>query len=151
MREHMEHARLWLSAIILAPAWEWIRAHWAGFWWSSPLIWICLFWVADWLLGSARAAWDGWSHPDEPERGFRPRRALLSLGKLAGYVAGLMVAWGLRDSAGLGGAAVAAVAEAGILLYEASSVFRHLAALTGLPIFRWISTTADRASRRGQN
>lgn len=144
--EQLEHLRLWLWAALLTPLWAWVQVHFGGFWWSNPFCWICIFWAADWALGSGRALYDGWMHPDEPERGFRPRRALMSVLKLGGYVGGLMVAWGLRDSAGVGGKAVAMCAETGLLLYEASSVFGHLGEISGIAVFRAFSQKAHTAS-----
>ena len=136
LREHLESARVWAWAVLLAPSWEWVQVHWGGFWWSSPLIWICLFWAADWVLGSARALHDGYTHPADPTRGWRARRAAQSVGKLAIWVAVLMVAWGLRDSAGTGGKVAASLFELGVLLTEAGSVIGHLGEITGSPLLR---------------
>lgn len=128
LREHLESARVWIMAVIVSPAWGWMRLHWSGFWWSSPVVWISIFWAADWLLGSYRALTAGT---------FRPRRAAASVGKLMAWLAVLMVAWGLRDSTMLGGGLAASCLEAGVLLAEASSVLYHLGELTGSPVLRF--------------
>lgn len=148
MREYLEnfdHLRLWLWAwatALLTPFWVWVQAHWGGFWVSNPLVWLAIFWAADFCLGFGRAASDGWRHPEDKTRGVDKRKILQSLLKLIGYVAGLMVAWGLRDAVGIGGGAVASVAEVGILCYEAASVFGHLGAITGVPVFNFIAQSA---------
>lgn len=139
-RDHLEHVRLWLLAVVVAPAWQWLQVHWGGFWWSSPVVWICLFWAADWVLGSARALHDGWTHPDDPTRGWRARRAAGSVGKLMAWLAVLGVAWGMRDSHMLGGVMAAACLEAGVLLAEVSSVLYHLGEITGSPVLRFYAT-----------
>lgn len=150
MREHIESLRVQAVAAMTAiftPLWLWVQAHWGGFWVSNPLVWLAIFWLADFCLGFGRAGWDGITHPADPERGIQPRKVLHSVLKLFGYVGGLMIAWGLRDALGIGGAAVATVAEVGILCYEASSVFRHLGALfPDVPVFNFIAQTARTVS-----
>lgn len=142
--EQLDHVRLWAIAVLLAPVWQWVQVHWSAFWWSSPLVWICLFWAADWVLGSSRALYAGWAHPDDPARGWRPARAARSVLKLLTWVCVLMVAWGLRDSAGVGGAMAAACIEAGVLLTEAGSVCGHLAEVSGLPVLRVFASKMKR-------
>lgn len=144
---HLDSLRLWLVAAmtaILTPFWAWVTAHWAGFWWSNPLCWLAVFWAADFVLGYSRAAYEGLAHPNQPEFGVDKHKILLSFRKLAGYVAGLMIAWGLRDGLGVGGDAVASAAEVAILVYEASSVMGHVGAITGLPIFNFIANKGRR-------
>ena len=140
LREHLESARVWAWAVLLTPGWAWVTEHWGGFWWSSPVVWICLFWSFDWLLGSGRALHEGWAHPGDPTKGFRARRAAASVGKLLVWLLVLMVAWGLRDSRMLGGTLAAACLEAGVLLTEASSVLYHLGEITGAPFLRFYAT-----------
>lgn len=140
VRDQLEQVRLWLCAVVLAPAWAWITAHWGGFWWSSPVVWICIFWLLDLCLGSARALHDGWTHPQDPTRGWRARRAAGSVGKLCMWLLVLMVAWGFRDSGIMGGKLAAACLEAGVILTEASSVLYHLGEITGAPFLRFYAT-----------
>lgn len=138
--EQFDHLRLWVVAVFLAPGWQWVVVHWSGFWWSSPLVWISIFWAADWVLGTARACYSGWAHPEDPTMGWRPARSARSVLKLLWYVGALMLAWGLRDSAGMGGVVAAACIETGILLTEAGSVIQHMADLSGIPVLRVFAT-----------
>lgn len=140
LRDWVEQARLWLVAAVLSPAWQWVVIHWGGFWWSSSLVWISLFWAADWALGTARAIHSGWVHPDDPTRGWSPRRSAKSVLKLVWYILALMLAWGLRDSAGIGGQMAAACIETGVLLTEAGSVMGHMADISGIPVLRVFAT-----------
>lgn len=144
LRDGLEQLRLWLVAAVLSPGWAWVTEHWAGFWWSSPVVWVSIFWLLDLVLGSSRALYDGWSHPEDPTRGFRPRRCARSTLKLCAWLAVLMVAWGMRDSHMVGGILAASCLEAGVLLTEASSVLRHLGELTGAPFLRFYATKFER-------
>lgn len=142
--DHLDGLRRWWTAALVLPFWEWCRVHWAGFWWSSPFVWICLFWAADWCLGSARALHDGWSHPEQPERGWRAARAARSVLKLGVWLAVLGVAWGIRDSGIPYGTVPAGCLEAGVILTEAGSVVAHLAELSGSPTLRFLATKIRR-------
>ena len=178
-RDGLEQLRLWLVAAIVSPGWAWVTEHWAGFWWSSPVVWICIFWLGDLVLGSTRALYDGWTHPADPRRlrelqaqlqaapddatlqaeverlqenaarGFRPRRCAKSVLKLCAWLAVLMIAWGMRDSHMVGGVLAASCLEAGVLLTEASSVLKHLGELTGAPFLRFYATKFERQANPG--
>lgn len=151
--DHLDHLRSWAVVAVVAPAWQWVRMHWAGFWWSSPVVWIGVFWGLDWITGSINAIRDGLSHPEDPRRGWRVARAAWSVGKLLLWLCVLAVAWGLRDSGIWGGGLCASCLEAGVLLTEASSVIRNCARLSDSPVARRVLTIyadrfEDRASGR---
>lgn len=138
--EHLDYLRRWAHVAVILPLWEWTRLHFGAFWFSSPFVWTCLFWAADWTLGGARAALDGWRHPDQPERGWSARRAARSLLKLLLWITVLAIAWGIRDSGIPYGNVPAGCLEAGIILTEAGSVLGHLAELSGSSALRFLAS-----------
>lgn len=145
-KEALSIAREGLS-LIVGSTWGLVQAKLAGFWFTSALFWLSIFWLVDFLLGSGRAIAAGQ---------WRARRALLSGAKLATGCLVLMTAHAMRDSS-VGGhvisQAVASLLEAVVLLAEFSSVLIHAGTLSdskivlrlGLAFRRGSSRAADRA------
>ena len=140
LTEHLDPLRRWVHLAFILPLWEWARVHWAGFWWSSPLVWICVFWAGDWVLGGIQAGLDGWRHPGDPKRGWSARRAARSVLKLLLWITVLAIAWGIRDSGIPYGYVPAGCLEAGVILTEAGSVLGHLAELSGSSALRFLAS-----------
>lgn len=109
-------------ALVAAAIWHAIHEYFGLFWATSPLVWLCLLWALDFLLGSYRALRAGeWSS----------RRALLSAVKLATWACVLSVGHALRHSNLLGGGVAASGIDAVVLLSEASSVLLHAGEVLG--------------------
>lgn len=136
--------RNWLAVAILAPVWESLRVHWAGFLWSDPVFWVCCFWMADWVLGVSLAIKDGAKHPDDPDRGFRASKAGRSVLKLLVYWLILAFAWGIRKSSPAGYICAACI-ESGVIWWEAASGLRNLGDLFELP---FVKVFADNLENR---
>jgi len=140
LSEHLEHLKRWAHVAIIVPAWECLQANFAGFWASSPFVWICVFWAMDWVFGGVRAGLDGWRNPQDPSRGWSARRAARSLLKLLLWLTVLLIAYGIRKSGIPYGGVPAGCLEAGVILTEAGSVLGHLAELSGSPTLRFLAS-----------
>lgn len=126
-------------ALVAAAIWHELHAHFGVFWATSPLVWLCLLWGLDFLLGSYRALRAGeWS----------ARRALLSAVKLATWACVLSVGHALRQSHLFGGGVAASGIDAVVLLSEASSVLLNAGEVLGNQDLSRLGRAFGRGSHR---
>lgn len=127
--------------VLLSPIWLWIshQFHTDSWIWISPFTWVGILWSIDFAIGSSLAIYRG---------NWEAKKGKQSIVKLCLWMCALLVALILRKFA-VGGIIPASCIETGAMFVEASSIFGHLASLSGnkrqKQLFRSAQDGADSA------
>lgn len=106
------------EALVLGPIWGYIHAfHLSDNFWASPYVWVSVFWVLNWVLGTILAIRD---------REWTPRDSFRSVIKLIVWLTALGLASGLKKSGVTGGFIPAGVLEFGVVITEFVYALRNL-------------------------
>lgn len=131
-------ARDW-ATVLVGAVWGVITSKFGGWWATSALSWLAIFWSIDFVLGSARAIHAG---------KWKARVALMSGTKLGVGSLLLLISYALKDSHIIGTWAISSLLDAVPLLAEISSVLIHVGQLTGNSMVLRLGLAFRRGSKR---
>ena len=111
-----------VEAFVIGPIWGYLHTFYlSGQLWASLYIWVTIFWLVNWLIGTALALVD---------RVWTPKASAQSLVKLLVYMFALLLASGLKKTHVSGGWFPAGILEAMVAFTTFSYALRSLGRLS---------------------
>lgn len=112
------------EALVLGPIWGYVHSFYlSDHFWASPYVWVSIFWLLNWMLGTVLAI-----HARE----WTPRDSFRSVVKLMVWLLALGLASGLKKSGVSGGFVPAGVLEFGVVVTEFVYAVRNLGRFSAL-------------------
>ena len=112
---------------VIGPIWGYAQRYYLGeFVWAGPAVIVSLFWLFNWIIGSALALAQKPPLPGEPDLRFQPEKSVKSIMKLIVWMGALAVALLLKVSHVAGAWIPAGIIELVVVVTEGIYLLRNL-------------------------